>query len=697
MSKNTMQLPVIGRAASVRPESINVEERTVDVVWTTGAVVQRVRWEGWDDRIEYDEELIVSPNAIRMQRIDSGAPFLNSHSAWRLENVLGTIVPGSVRIEGGKGYATIRLTSADDAAGIVQRILEGTVRNVSVGYRVHRYEITKQDGQRELWRAVDWEPMEISAVAIGADPLAQTRSAQEGRAEMHDCIVIRHDAPAASAAKPKEQTMSRKQNAAAETEAERSGGDEIETRTSVEETTTPETTPPATGQQTRSQTPAPQPNAAEEARRAVENERSRISTISSLCRRHGLDDEFRDDLVSRGVTVEEARSAILDKLAEADPLEGRSYEPAPAQARDDRRGAQYREAVSNALLHRSNAAGVELTEAGREFRGMSLMELARHALERSGVNTRGMGRMDLAAAALGQRAAGYHTTGDFPAVLANIGNMTLRDAYRLTPRTFTSWARRATLSDFRPTTRVQVSNAPQLEKVLEGAEFKYGTFGESKTQYALATYGKILAMSRQMLINDDLGAFTRVAQSFGARAAQLEGDLVYAILLSPPTMSDNKALFHADHGNLGTASVIDEAAMVAAYEAFAAQTDIDGTSIDVMPEFMIVPPGQRTMEARKLLTATTPNKTDDVNTFANRLTVVEERRLMASPAPWFLASSPALIDTVEYAYLDGQEGVYTETRNGFEVDGVEIKARLDFAAAAIDWRGLYKNAGANPA
>ena len=41
-----------------------------------------------------------------------------------------------------------------------------------------------------------------------------------------------------------------------------------------------------------------------------------------------------------------------------------------------------------------------------------------------------------------------------------------------------------------------------------------------------------------------------------------------------------------------------------------------------------------------------------------------------------------------------REGAYIETRNGFDVDGVEIKCRLDFGAKAIDWRGLYKNPGA---
>ncbi len=95
------------------------------------------------------------------------------------------------------------------------------------------------------------------------------------------------------------------------------------------------------------------------------------------------------------------------------------------------------------------------------------------------------------------------------------------------------------------------------------------------------------------------------------------------------------------------------------------------------------------------MTATTPNGTADVNTYAGRMSIVEEPRLLpASGAkPWFLAADPSRIDTVEFAYLEGQEGVYTETRMGFTVDGMEIKARADFAAKAIDWRGLYRNPG----
>ncbi len=129
---------------------------------------------------------------------------------------------------------------------------------------------------------------------------------------------------------------------------------------------------------------------------------------------------------------------------------------------------------------------------------------------------------------------------------------------------------------------------------------------------------------------------------------------------------------------------------------FAQKTGLEGRKISILPQYILVPPGQRSVEARKQVTATTPSSTADVNPYAGRMQVIEEPRLIPASGtdPWFLAADPSRIDTVEYAYLDGQEGVFTETRMGFEVDGMEIKARHDFAAKAIDWRGLFKNAGA---
>lgn len=660
-------LPLIGRAAEIMPASANRDEMTIDIVWTTGATVQRYRWEGWDDVVEYDEELIVTPDAIRLDRINAGAPFLNSHYAYDLESVLGSIVPGSVVIEGGQGRAQVKLTSAPDAEGIIHRILEGTVRFVSVGYRVHKYEITKQDGQREIWRAVDWEPMEVSAVAMPADAGAHIRSgAEPGRVQTHQCVLVRSTVTAAPAALSRGLEMPQ---------------DDIPAGGNTPATIVTE------------QRAAPVQPTAPSAADAVAAERQRARDVADLCQRHGMDRTFETDLIGRGVTVDQARAAVLDHLAAQHP--GISV---PAQARDS--GATevaYRDAMTEALLHRHDPARHQLSDGARELRGLRLIDLARHALERRGVSTRGLSQMEIAEQAFQMRGAGMHSTSDFPTILGNVAGRTLRRAYDETPRTFGAWARRATITDFKPVTRAMLGGAPSLEKVSESGEIKYGTMGEAKEVYALASYGKIIALTRQTLINDDLDAFTRVPAAFGASAAALESDIVYAILMSNPVMDDGKALFHADHGNLaGTGAAITEATITALYRAMAQQVGLEKRKLNLSPATLIVPPGARSVEARKIIAATTPGSTSEVNPYAGRMQVVEESRLIPATGvdPWFAAADPNRIDTIEYAYLEGQEGVRIETRTGFEREGMEIKAVSDFAAAAIDSRGLYKNPGA---
>lgn len=668
MEHEIFSLPLIGRAASVRAESVNTESRTVEIVWTTGATVQRVRWEGWDDRIEYDEELVVSPNSVRMDRMNDGAPFLDSHNGWSLGSVLGSVVPGSARLEGGQGFATIQLTAAADVADLVQRILERSVRFVSVGYRVHRYEITKTDGKRELWRAVDWEPMEVSAVAMPADPGAMIRADPAAQTRLAPCIVQGPTIPlsARRAATPKGRAMDPE-------ELQSAGG---------EATPTPAAAPGA-------------PSAQSEAIRA--EERRRTADILALCQRHALPQEFAADLIARGVLIDAARSAILDRLAEQNPTT-RGAETVPAQAGGpSATDISFRDALTGALMHRHAPAQHALDNNAREFRGMTLMEMARFALERRGISTRGMSKMELAGAALHLRAdVGFHSTSDFPSILANVANKTLRQGYESTPRTFTAWARQVSIPDFKTVQRTQLGGAPDLLKVPESGEFTYGTIGEGKETYALATYGRIIGITRQTIINDDLNAFARIPAAFGASAADLESDLVYSILTSNPAMADTIALFNlAAHGNVGTAAAISETSLTEAYELYAKQKGLEGRLISIQPRFIIVPPGTRAVEARKNITQTTPAQVSGVNAFANRLEIIEEARLLpASGAkPWFLSADPSRIDTVEFGYLEGNNGVYTETRNGFEVDGIEIKARHDFAYKAIDWRGLFQNAG----
>lgn len=611
--------------------------------------------------------------------MNGGAPFLDTHRAYSLDGILGVVVEGSAKIENGQGIATIRFSERAEVDPIFRDVKAGIIRNVSCGYRVHKYEIEKNDGEPEIWRAVDWEPLEISAVPIGADPGAHVRSDDA----LAPCVVVRGDEPAATpAAQPQRSEMPDKKKPVA-------GDQGGETVTEVRA-------------ETREAPPNPNPNSAPVAEQPDANEvraaeRDRISGIHALADQFGLERAFANDLVTRDVTIEEARKAVLDKLAERDERGGGHTQVSmPAGGLDATETR--REAIAEAILHRAQPASFEMTDRAREYRGMRLIDVARDCLEASGVRTRGLTPNEIAYQAT--RAAGLQSSSDFPLILANVAGKRLRSAYTSTPRTFQRWARGTTATDFKPMYPTQVGNFPALKAIMEGAEFSYGAISEGRESYQLATYGRIVALTRQAIINDDLRAFDRALGTAGQRAADLESGIVYNVLIANAALADNTALFHADHGNLGSAAVIAEASLAEAWEDMTQQKDLDGEEyIDSRPRFILVPPGQRSIEARKMIAATTPASAADVNAFAGSLEIVEEPRLFVAggPQPWYLAADPNLVDTVEYAHLEGQMEPFIDQRAGFEVDGVEIKVRHDFAAKALDYRGLFKNAGANPA
>lgn len=674
-----IELPALRRSAELAPNSVDNDARTVEVIWSAGARVRRASFFGEP----YDEELSLDPAHVRLDRLNAGAPFLKVHEIDTLDAVIGSVVPGSARIESGRGIAQVRISERADVEPIWRDIQAGHIRAVSIGYQVHRFDISKPDGGRELWRAVDWTPFEISAVPVGADPAAGFRA----KGEHHDCVLHRRDAETSEGAPP----MTDKTTPAAP-------ADDTTDTAAAEETTMPDdktgaTEAPTRTAETRSQPKAPKPEAPDTeaiATRAREAERDRVSTIYDLAGRLNLERGFAEDLVKRGVSVDESRRLILDQVAaKSDETRTFPHVSVPLGGRDER--ITRRDAVANALLHRYSPTLFPLEDAARQYRGMTLLELARESLGNSGVITRGLSRDEVATRAL-------HSTSDFPEILSAVTNKTLRQAYDAYPRTFSLFCRQVLATDFKAMHRVQLGEAPQLLEVGESGEFKRGTLGESKESYKVKTYGRVVAITRQVLINDDLDAFTRIPAMYGNSIAQLESDVVWGIITANPAMADGTALFHANHKNLaGTGAALAVDAVGAARAAMALQTGLDKkTVLNIRPAFLIVPAALELKAEQLVAQNLVPAATSSVVPQSIRtLAPISEPRLdSASATAWYLAASPNQIDTIEYAYLEGQQGAYIETRNGFDVDGVEIKCRLDFGAKAIDWRGLYKNPGA---
>jgi hypothetical protein len=204
----------------------------------------------------------------------------------------------------------------------------------------------------------------------------------------------------------------------------------------------------------------------------------------------------------------------------------------------------------------------------------------------------------------------------------------------------------------------------------------------------------MLAFTREAMVNDDLGLFERIPTFFGNAAAAMESDVVYDILLGNPVLADGQPLFSAAHNNLMLAAPISIDSINAARLAMVNQTSPDGQFLALLPRFLICGPQQELAALQFLqpITIVAATQTLIPRAYQSLQLVVEPR---ITDASWYLAADPNQIDTIEYDFLDGAPGggPTLETREGWDIDGQEYKAREEFSATPIDWRGLVKNPG----
>ncbi|WP_316191618.1 MULTISPECIES: prohead protease/major capsid protein fusion protein [unclassified Bradyrhizobium] len=429
-------------------------------------------------------------------------------------------------------------------------------------------------------------------------------------------------------------------------------------------------------------------------------ERTRSAEIVALAQRHRMPADFATQHIAAGTALDQVRSLVLETVATRDAQT--SINPRVQVTQDE--GDTVRSAIENAVLHRANPGAVALTDAAREWRGMSLLEMGRAFVEETtGERLRGLGKMELASRLLGlDNQSGFRggsmATSDFPAILANVVSKRLRNAYEVAPQNWKKLARQNNAPDFKSRAVVQLSNLPNFKQIKEGGEYQFAALGDGKEQYALSTYGRKVIITRQALINDDLSAFDRLPMLLGRAAAETEASLFWAIITSNPAMGDGNALFSAAHGNLAASgSAIAIASLNAGRKAMRKQKGLapkpaDAEPLNLTPAIIVVSPDKETEAQQFLATTLYPQQNAQVNPFAGSLLQITEARLSGNT--WYLFADPAMIDTIEYAYLEGEQGLYTEQRLGFDIDGIEIKGRLDFAAKAIDWRGMYQDPGA---
>lgn len=654
------QMPNLKGKAFFRPETVDRENMTVEVVFTTGEAGIRQTW--WSD--PFEESLEVTNKAVRAKRLDKGLSILDSHNRYSgVGSVLG--VTEEWRIEKNELIGTCRFSKNQQA--VFDDVADGILRHVSLGYRIHEYQVTKatKAGQIEKRKAIDWEPLELSIVPVSFETTNGTREAERGNTETHEVkLTIEQE----------EVDDMPDTNKRDDDQQEKPAEDQ---RTAVAEPLTRDV----------------------DTAQADKDTRNQLNPMLEASRAAGLEDSFAIDAFTRGVDINAFRAQVLNKMAETRNADSvKSFGSDPTLNTDGRRdeGESLIRSAAESMLYRAGAVGAKMTDGARQFSGMTMIEVARELLEKQGVNTRGMSRQKLAERAL-------HSTSDFPLILENVMNKNLLDAYNETPRTFQGLGHRSTVSDFRAKNMYRLGDAPSLLPLGENGEYKSGTFSEGKESYAIDTFARKIGFTRKMLINDDMSAIDRTPRLFGGAGARLENDIVWGLLLNydfinnkagSVTMEDGHALFHAAHKNLltGGTSALTKDSLSALRKLGRKMKTIDGQFMNVMYNCIVIPEDLETTAEDILLPNILANNTAD-QAWRHKMDIIVEPRLaVVSTTAWYAFSN--MMDTFEYSYLSGEEEMYTEVLTSTDVDGLEVKVRKDFGAGLVDYRGMAKANGA---
>ena len=678
------------RALTLQPSSWNPETRTVDVIWTTGSRGTRY---SWDTGEVVDEELATGPNNVRLDRLNRGAPVLNTHQKDDLGAQIGTVVPGSARMADGQGIATLKLSDRPDVAPIVADIAAGIIRNLSVGYAVHVFEVDLKASPRPLYRAIDWEPTEISFVPVPFDIGAQVRDLRDTSGT--PCLI-----------RTIASKESKKMNMSWLNRFTRGRSPAGTGQTSIEDTDefpTPSYDRQASIKWIRDYTRMAQ---------------SSFDMPADLCADLAL--EFAERQLSEGDARDAMAHIVSQRQAEATRGlsgggggGGGSASPSPAgnalifgqRSYDDPQF--HASAVEDALLARMS--GKPPTEQARQFMSMSMVQIAGELLTRSGVrNVNRMDATDVLNAAgwnsgggsrsyMQQRdSGGYHTTSDFPQLMLGAGQRYLLEVYQAVESPLKKVSRQRSARDFREISGLELSGFGTLDETPEAGEIKYGSFKARAETYRLRTFTKGFKLSMQSMVNDDLGAFADPMVLMARTAAETEATLLAELVQRNPVMGDGIPLFDVRHGNLaveGAPPSVDTIDL--GRQSMRGQKGLDGTAIAPTPRHLIVGTALETIADTLANTPNVPDATGKIliaNPFAGKLQSGVDPRL--APRAWYLFGDPASAPTLEHAYLNDKTGPSVEQREGWNVLGTEFRVYMHFGAGAVDYRGAYKNPGA---
>ncbi|MGB3751879.1 MAG: Mu-like prophage major head subunit gpT family protein, partial [Arcobacteraceae bacterium] len=531
-----------------------------------------------------------------------------------------------------------------ESDSIFRKYAEGILTDVSIGYKVNTATIEERKNETDIVTVTDFDIRELSAVGIGFDKGATVGRNEENfageinmneklRKELENLRKSVDDLNDTQKVRLDELSNLEKQNDTQKVDTKRVAAD------------------------------------------AVNTERTRVSEIQDLVAGGQITAQRAATFIKEGDELDMVRKAILDE---------RSNDSKSIVIGNSDDNTNMQRCIEDAILMRVGFTPTKVEEGTENFRGASLLDMAR-----SLTGYQGYDRAELV-----QRAM---STSDFPLLLGNVANRVIAGAFDEEEGTFALWTESVELPDFKTRNETKLSNQNgRLEKLKEGSEKKKIEFTESGESWALVSYGAEFKLTREMIINDDLGVFTDIVAEFGRMAKRTSNGLVYDYLQNAGDytnhkMNDGKKVFDNTHNNMtapGTA--LSSETLSTARTVMRRQKD-GKKALNISPKYLFVAPESERTALQILNSEADVGSTNSgvMNPHKNSLVPIVDSELV--DGPWYLAAAR---NTVKVGYLQGtnKQPIVQQINNN--IDGAEFKCVFDFGVVVTDYRGLYKNLGA---
>lgn len=589
------------------------------------------------------ESCLCEKQNVDLTRFKNGVmPLLFNHDR---NVILGKI--SNVAFENKRAVAEVVFDNDEETDKIFKKVLSGSLRGVSVGYcRIHtvrvnagcEYKGVKYDATTDVTDL--WQPYEVSIVSCPADP-----DCGVGR-ELKDIEMEIQKTKEENTMENKDTVMNGKPDVVAKDVAEKS--------------------------------------AAEAATKAAQAERERVGAIYAVCREFNVDSAKVESYVKDGKTVDAVRKAILDEIAE-------KQKASKVTVTEDAGDKFIERAVDGLALHHGIITEDEAVKGADEYRNGSLRAIAEDCLIAGGMSERELRHMS--AHEVFEEMFNSHSRAmgseQFSMVIDQFGNKTMLKGYREQPTVFQQLVSKGSNKDFKPTHkyRLGLDGKPELMPP-ESGEFKYQEMADENISTAIQTYGKAISFTREIFINDDMGAVVKAIRMQAGGFRRLQEEMFFNVLTNITFNSTTRKNLVVTNKNISAKAYSEMRTLMRR------QKDFEGKAyVGVFPAFILASDENFYDHAQLLKSASDPSQTNPgvPNIMQGMMTLITSPYLTGKA--YYAIARPSEMEGIEYTTLNNVDRPYSRTVIPQNHLGIDYQFWMDFGFNLIDYRAFVKNAG----